>query len=201
MPTMIRVAPLFFASLACAAFLATPAAADSIAITGLPATVQANGTQAALPFSVDVSVDMGNCAGGTSQPITITLSAEVTNVAGSNVVASVNPPTFTMDIGPTDTVRSAFTDPQPATLIVDAKNLASPLDANVAVKATASNPSCYVAVHGAGPFDAANGNTTISFKPATANTDNQSTEEPVPGPGLPLVAFAVVAVAVVLRRR
>lgn len=185
--------------------LAAPSASakDSITITMPKEAVQSNGTATGpINVNVAVNVDMGNCASGTSQAFTVTLDAKVDNVTGPGVSAEINPKTLKFDIPPGGSVSSAWKASQDATLVVKADGLQSPMDAKAVVTATASAVSCNVPLQQATFTEAAKGETAVKFKATgVANTNTGPVDEPVPGLEMPLLALAIVVVALVLRRK
>lgn len=201
---MSRVATIFLLGLLALALTppAHAAAGDSISITGLPsAPFESNGTQESIPFNVEVTVGQGNCPGGSAQPFTVNLAAKIEGASGPGIKAEVNPSSFQVTIDATDTVRDSETyGPFPATLILTAEGLTQEVALRANVTASASTVNCTVAVQPAG-FEPTTASTTVEFKPASGTNTSQSTEQPVPGFELPVLAVALVALALIVSRR
>lgn len=181
---------------------AAPAAAQnpvdgsaSLTLSGVPERVVANGTQHSQEIGVTLQVGQGTCVGG-SQDITVTVAAEA-----QGATVEVQPRTFSVAIGSTDTAQSGATFERKATVIVNGGVVTSETEVPVNVTATTSDITCSVAVFGSVPAATASGSYVAEFYPIAGIQTTTNTDEPVPGFELPLLLAAVGALLVLRRRK
>lgn len=200
---------LFLAALA--ALLAAPAATAqaahtvTIEIRDLPAHAESNGTALVVDFSVHATVaGAGPCLSASGTSYTIVLSAEVTNSTGNSTSVMVNPKQYTVQ-GPNllPAAGGSAERTQQAQLTVFPGPYADDgLNATVVVTASfaGGNPGCTGGQATAAAEDSAE--IKAGFTPVPALYGAQpGNGQAMPGPGPAVVLFALLAVALVARRK
>ncbi len=188
---------LLFASVLTALALFAPAAVGqgtpsaTLTLSGLPAETDANGTLAALPFEVTLSLDSVVCIGTGPFTFPVALSANATD--GASV--EVTPVSLEFVVSPGQSLVSSYEGTMGATLLVGSP---APLTANVTVSAVLAGASGCTAPMGT-PTASAGGATAVTFT-ASSGSQGEATEE-LPAPGAVAVVAAFALALVTLRRR
>ena len=201
---MSRSALLFAGLLAVTAVLPQFATADSVTITGLPTDeiVSANQT-VQVQFGLEIVVDQGNCVAGSADNFMVTFKADAT--AGGDFVAQVLPASMAFNLPPGETAGgdATLTNHETLTLLIENRGNVPIEAANVTITATPENPDCRPVLGTVTParLSETTGSVVVSFTPKSAPTTSGPTEQPVPGLELPALAAAVVALAILARRR
>lgn len=177
----------------------------TIEIEDLPESVESNGTQVAVPFTVHATV--GGAApcltttGGTQY--TISLEAEVLNSTGNSTRAQVNPKQVTI-AGPVLLSQAGQAERTEEAVLILSPGPYAGDKLNATVKVTASfaggNPGCT----GAGSTGATSDEATLSagFTPVPSVFGGGEVSGPeMPGPGAVLLLAVLGAVVLVLRAR
>lgn len=201
---------LFLAAVA--ALVASPAALAqgapahtlTIEIQDLPATVESNGTQIAVPFSVRATVGgAAPCLTTTSgTQYTIALDAELVNSTGNSTSVHVNPKQVTI-AGPVLLPQGGSAErTEEAVLLINPGPYAGDM-LNATVKVTASfaggNPGCT----GTGATASTSDEATIDagFTPVPWVFGAEEAGKEMPAPGSVLLLAALGAVVIAMRRR
>lgn len=180
------------------------ATADSVTITGLPpeGIVSANQT-VQVQFGLEIVIDQGNCVAGSSDNFMVAFKAQ--SSAGGDFVAQVIPASTAFNLPPGETAggNARLINHEPLTLLIENRGNVAIDAANVTVVATPENPDCRPVLGTVAParLSEAQGSVVVSFTPKSAPPTSGPTEQPVPGLELPALAAAVVALAILARRR
>lgn len=199
---------LFLAALALAlvpaATAQAPAHTLTIEIQDLPESVESNGTQVAVPFSIRATV--GGAAPclvvSSGTQYTIDLEAEVVDSTGNSTRAQVNPRQVTI-AGPVLLSAAGQAERTEEAVLLVSPGPFSGSGLNATVKVIASfaggNPGCT----GTGATAASSAEATIDagFQPVPAIFGGDAPGEEMPAPGAVLLMVALGALVVVLRRK
>lgn len=172
-----------------------PSAGGSLAITGLPTTLTSNQTQAAVPFTVQLTLNQGTCVGGSGQ-FSVNLA---TTSRGGNATVEVQPATLNFQVPETQTLAGAYSSSGGAVLVVKPGLVRDNVTVPVTVTATGT-VACSAPVVGMGTTLTAQGSSTLHFVPVSAEVANGPTQ-PMPGLGLPALLAVVVLAALAVRRK
>lgn len=185
-----------------AALLAVPATSaqlegtSTLTLSNLPVgTFATNESLAYVPFTVDFQVSNMLCL-GTGADVTVELVAETATADGANFTTSVEPAIlhFTVPAGQATT----FSTGQGAALSVRPDDaVATTTNVTTTITATITQITGCAAVTGGGESDSAD--VALSFERVRGSAPDSGQE--LPGPALPLVLLALVALAVALRRK
>jgi hypothetical protein len=170
-----------------------PAAGGTLAIQGLPASVNSNQTQAVVPFTVQISLNQGTCVGGSGQ-FQVSLTA---SKSSGNATVEVQPATLTFQVPQSQTLAAGYTSSGGAVLVVKPGLVRENVTVPVTVKAT-STIACSLPV-GMGTTLNAEGASTLKFVPVSEEVRNGPTEA-MPGLEVPAL-LAIVALAAFAARR
>lgn len=199
---------LFLAVLAFAVVPAASAQAPvhtlTLEIQDLPDSVESNGTQVAIPFSVRATVGgAAPClvlASGTQY--VIDLEAEVLNSTGNSTRAQVNPRQVTI-AGPVLLSAAGQAERTEEAVLIISPGPYAGLGLNATVKVIASfaggNPGCTGT--GATAATSAEDMVDAGFEPVPAIFGGQAPGEEMPAPGAVLLMVALGALVVLLRRK
>ena len=195
-----------------AALLAVPATTAqlpshslTIEIEDLPASVESNGTQVSVPFTVRATVGGASpCLTTTSgTEYTIDLAAEIVNSTGNNTFATVNPkqvtiagPVLLSAAGQAERTEGAVLTISPGPYSGDS------LGALIKVTATFSGGNSGCSGTGSTAASEAEANVAASFEPVPSSVyGGTGTGQEMPAPGAVLLMVALGAVVVALRRK
>lgn len=200
---------LFLAALAALALLPSataqaPTHSLTIEIQDLPASVESNGTQVAVPFTVHATI--GGAApclvatGGTQY--TIDLEAEVLNSTGNSTRAQVNPRQITI-AGPVLLSQSGQAERTEEAVLLISPGPYSGDGLNATVKVTASFAGGNSGCTGTGATAATSDEAEIDagFEPVPSLYGGEGSGQEMPAPGAALLMAALGAVVVALRRK
>ena len=210
---MSRRSVLFLA--ASAALLALAVAPNAVAqapshtltieIEDLPESVESNGTQVAVPFTVRATVGGASpCLTGTSgTQYTIDLDAEVVNSTGNATRAQVNPKQITI-AGPVLLSQAGQAERTEEAVLLVSPGPYSGDRLNTTVKVTASFAGGNSGCTGTGSTAATSAEKSLDagFTPVPSlYGDGEAAGPEMPAPGAVLLMVALGAVVVALRRR
>lgn len=178
----------------------------TIEIQDMPANATSNGTALVVPFTVHATVaGAGPCLSSSGQTTyTIQLEAEVTNSTGNSTTAHVSPKQYTI-AGPVllpVAGGNAERSMEAQLTVYPGPYADDGLNATVLVTATfaGGNPGCTGGQATAASEDSAT--LEANFEPVPALYGNSPNGgQAMPGPGAVVVLLALVAVAVVVRRK
>lgn len=172
-------------------------ATPSVAIEGLPSgTFRTNETLAVFDFVVAFSISNLVCL-GEGATITVALTADVTGNDSANYTAEVVPATMAFTVPPTTGV-TGFDQEQGGVLTLrpdEVTTTGANITANLLATVTGIT-GCQMATAN-GPSDEAQ--VPIQFLPV--RTAESEVGQELPGPALPLVLVALVALAFIVRRK
>lgn len=205
---MSRRSVLFLAALAAVALL--PAAQGqaahtlTIEIQDLPGSVESNGTQVAIPFTVRATVaGAAPCITTTGgSQYTIALAAEVIDSTGNHTTANVNPREITI-AGPVllSAAGSAERTEEALLLVSPGPYVGDSLNSTIQVTATfeGGNSGCAGTSATAASSDEAQ--VDVGFEPVPSGFGGEPAGQEMPGPGAVLLMAALGAAVLVLRRK
>lgn len=199
---------LFLAALAALSFVPAASAQAAhtltIEIEDLPASVESNGTQVAVPFTVHATVGGASpCLTTTSgTQYTIELDAEVLDSTGNSTRAQVNPKQVTI-AGPVLLSPAGSAERTEEAVLLISPGPYSGDFLNSTVKVTASFAGGNSGCAGTGATAASSDEATIAAQftpvPSVFGADEPGQEMPAPGAVFLMVALGAVVLA--LRRR
>ncbi|HLF17129.1 MAG TPA: hypothetical protein VI796_06850 [Candidatus Thermoplasmatota archaeon] len=170
----------------------------TVAVEGLASGVAANGTLAAAPFQVTLTLTNLVCVGAGPFSFPVTLSAESSD---PDADARVNPATVTFEVAPGQSLIQAYAGTRDATLLVDSGPFLDghPIAVNVTATFEGGNHGCQ-GLGGEAAGIEVSADTVVTFGAAEGVNPPTSSEE-LPGPTVPLLALALGALALIVRRR
>ncbi len=160
----------------------------TVSITNLPANVSASNGTAYVDLKVSVQVDNVACLPGPGK-LTVSLAA---SSSGGNITGQL-PSSVDVNLPP---AALSVSNNIPITVVLRASGAAS---GNVTITPTYAISGCTgTTASGAGTP----GSFPVTFKPSSGTTAVVGNDDaPVPGLELPVLAIAIVALALVLRRK
>jgi MYXO-CTERM domain-containing protein len=196
--------PAFALLVSCLLLAAAPSAhAAALLVTPASTEVTTSNSTVVVPVQVQLQLDSRECAAGTSQDISVTLTAVASgaSVAGTAPTVAVEPAGVTFQVGAGDTLQGPYTTPpQTVVLTVSLQGNTADVTFPATIEASTQGASCTLPTQ---EVSAASGNATtqVTFEAQSRATEQAPAEEPVPGLELPLLAAAVLGAALLVRRR
>jgi hypothetical protein len=188
-----------------AAIAQLPAHTLTIEIEDLPSSVESNGTQVSVPFTIRATVAGASpCFVTTSgTEYTIDLAAEVLNSTGNNTFATVNPKQVTI-AGPVLLSASGQAERTEGAVLTISPGPYSGDALGALIQVTASFAGGNAGCPGTGATQAAEAEATVAaaFEPVQSSLyGGTGTGQEMPAPGAVLLMVALAAVVVGLRRK